>query len=186
MSWKMHFLVNSNTGSTVKNAMLAKLDELGYVYTYNSPTLTVTINGVEYAAKFNPTYNSNSTSFYMFVNDETGDLLITCTHGGTGTLSNSICLAILSGTNLEDGTNGLFPVASTATTPSYVVSGWGAGSPSNLILLRKLVFFKNAGFCDYNFESAIYEGSTRHAPGIVISVGSDYFVCLAGAYYAKL
>lgn len=197
MGWKMYYLVNDYKPKPVANAALPILEDLGYSPAYAATdstsvgVLSVTIDGVVYSG--NVYAAQNIVAHYLCVNDETNDILITSSYqnssGLTANPKNSVCFAILSGTDLLSGAPGMFSI-NTNTPFNTIANTWNSTAPpSEVFVIQKAVFFANASYTAYNannFESTLYWGSTAHSPGMVVSIGADSFVCLGFNLFAKL
>lgn len=195
MSWKCYSLGTYEKAIDVTNRATYKLKQLGYVeptYTKNLEyygSYQVTINGEIYVSSFwKP--NSGSYDFYLWVNDETNDLLITSNNASATPgcdLRNMLNWAIMSGTKSSTGEDGLFVFKGLNYAASSFTNASVVGTDSySYIVLYKAAFFYHAQCVDVPFVSNIFWGTKKLSVGATITVGTDRFVCLGGYLYAKL
>ena len=189
MSWKMYSLGNCNGNTGVYPVALSKLEELGYAPSFESGQLTVTIGGVAYTSALNAP--SGTIPYYLCVNDETNDIVISTIYANalypSTSLNYTICFALLSGTNILTGESGVFPVNPGMAATNYS-NAQTVQTATNIMLLQRAVFTSaySEYYCPYNFKSTLYWGSIALTPSVVAVVGEDRFVCLGGFLYAKL
>ena len=134
---------------------------------------------------------STSFSYYLCVNDETNDILVTTAsnkESGSNMLYYMVCAALLSGTNAETGESGLFYITKAYQAAYGFTNLWyGTFDDSSVMLLHRAIFAKDSyGNPIAPFVSTLYWGSKKLSVGATFTIGADSFVCLGGYLYAKL
>lgn len=191
MSWKIYSLGSKKTADNVGSAAVSKLLSLGYDANYSSGNLTVVIEGVSYTNTISVEQETGSYPVFLSVNDETNEIIISkynngISVGGTNYYIDYVmCFALVRGVSAITGEPGLFLLKTNYYGDNY--SNWCKPLNSEpTILLYKAVFKRISSYNETPFVSSLFWGTVELAPGTVITVGSDSFVCLCHCLYAKL
>lgn len=196
MSWKMHSLGNKKYSYGVANAAIPVLTEYGYTCTFSYDYATT--GQMDVAAPNGEAYvvgvggqNDGDFPYYLFVNDETWEFVITM-YSTSKTASSSlkyvICAALLRGTDMDTGADGLFSLYIDGSSPSAdsVTNMWKSSVPSGKIGLQKALFFAYSNAIQNGFHSELFWGSSAQSPGVVVTIAAGNFLCLSQQIYVKL
>ena len=188
---------STSSNKSAAEAAAAKLSSLGYEVSCSATSdsvasLTVVINGTQYSGKV-WVANSGSYPTYLCVNNETNAILL-CKHRSNatidsntqGNIAENFCFAIIYGTNAKTGETGLFPIAAVNAYNDDLTSMWYIPNGTDVILLHRAIFREKSGYIEASFASDLFWGSLKFAPGAIITVGADNFLCLNQCLYAKL
>ena len=196
MSWKMHSLGKLTYSNAVYNAAKPILESYGYTCSFSSSyategiIATATPNGGAYEVGV-AGQNDGSYPYYLFVNDETWEFVITMystSYSATSNLKYVICAALLRGTDMDNGADGTFSlyINGASVAANSVTNMWTSSVPSGKIGLQKAVFFAYSNVIQRGFCSGLFWGSSDNAPGVVVTIGKDNFLCLSRQIYTKL
>ena len=196
MSWKMHSLSSRKYSDDVADAVKPILESYGYTWSFASSNATTgaisgtTPNGETYKVGVIG-QNYNYYPYYLYVNDATWEFVVTMydtSKSASDNLGFVLCSALLKGISMDTGEEAFF-------TPSYgggstgagnITNMWNSTTPSGNIGLQKAVFFACSGVNNNGFVSNLFWGSADLAPGAVVTVGSNNFLCLSRQLYLKL
>ena len=135
--------------------------------------------------------NYGSYPYYLFVNDETWEFVVTMystDKSASDNLGFVLCSALLKGIGMDTGAESFFTPSygGGATGASNITNMWNSTVPSGNIGLQKAVFFAYGGVNNNGFISNLFWGSADLAPGVVVTVGTNNFLCLSRQLYLKL
>lgn len=196
MSWKMHSLGTRKYSEDVADAVKPILESYGYTWSFASSNATTgvisgnTPNGETYEVGVIG-QNYGYYKYYLYVNDATWEFVVTMYDTSKSAIDNLgfvLCSALLKGIGMDTGEEAFF-------TPSYgggttgagnITNMWNSTPPSGNIGLQKAVFFARSGVNNNGFVSNLFWGSADLAPGVVVTVGANSFLCLSRQLYLKL
>lgn len=189
MSWQIHYLGNFSSAQNIANAAVTVLSSLGYVASYDSEKLVVTVGTETYSCGVASAHSSTNYQTYLLVNDETKEFVIYqngTTYGYSQSLAKLVNAFLLRGTDVDTGESGLFTLSATSGYIYQNSNPWCINDTSlGRIFLQRAVFLytsmEHPAICEN-----VFWGTAGYTPGAVITVGDDTFMCLNGILYAKL
>ena len=195
MAWKSFALGNVILSDCITAAAEIITAEIGNcVADTDAKTLTLAFGGKTYTVGVSNDKNTTAIRTGLFLNDETGEFLISRLEGkyGNSALRHVLFYAALLRVMMDDGSVELVPVEYPTTNMDYVFgfSNCNYHGTTNSVVLRPLItyyFFSNTQKYNHKLIVNMFTVNNDTIPiGSTIRVDGQDFLCVGQFMFAKL